>query len=206
MSVNQTLSFDGNMQKFGNQPQGQGQGMDKGGMAKKATIPPSIKDGDWLCCNKNCNNINWAKRRSCHLCHTLRPVQDGVEDVCMPRDKLIVSQLNKSTHWGCSTCGNIIKSNFQWCSACGNKRSFRTDKAIEKVQKKFDETQNQENLHRNQTHDQPLANLENFNPNLAPKGHTNPNNHFESSKAFRFHSKKYLYREKPKLCKKRDYF
>jgi hypothetical protein len=32
-----------------------------------AARPPVIKEGDWLCSNSNCSNINWSKRSSCNL-------------------------------------------------------------------------------------------------------------------------------------------
>ena len=32
-----------------------------------AARPPVIKEGDWLCPNQSCCNINWSKRTSCNL-------------------------------------------------------------------------------------------------------------------------------------------
>ena len=32
-----------------------------------AARPPVIKEGDWLCPNTNCSNINWSKRTRCNL-------------------------------------------------------------------------------------------------------------------------------------------
>lgn len=109
---------------------------------KRPSLPPSIKDGDWLCPNKGCSNINWAKRMQCHLCGTDRP--NMTDDMIVRKKKermpAMVSKLYKSTLWSCSNCQNIVKAEFHWCCICGQKRSEEADRNINQAQKHINNT------------------------------------------------------------------
>lgn len=47
---------------------------------KPASKPPVIKEGDWLCPDPTCCNVNWAKRMYCNRCGIQRPNIDLIKN------------------------------------------------------------------------------------------------------------------------------
>jgi hypothetical protein len=46
---------------------------EKSNAPQNVSTPPVVVEGDWVCPNQTCNNVNWAKRIFCNRCKTQRP-------------------------------------------------------------------------------------------------------------------------------------
>ncbi|KVH95755.1 Nucleotide-binding, alpha-beta plait, partial [Cynara cardunculus var. scolymus] len=55
-----------------------GRGRGRGDASGSAPAKAWQQDGDWMCPNTRCGNINWAKRLKCNICNTNKPgVSEG---------------------------------------------------------------------------------------------------------------------------------
>ena len=80
--------------------------------------PPAIKEGDWVCGDTDCSNVNWAKRRDCNLCGTVRPNFDSL----MQR-KNQYGAGKKEDSWKCDECSKPMLSGTFFCGFCGKKKN-----------------------------------------------------------------------------------
>lgn len=86
---------------------------------KPASKPPTIKEGDWLCPDPTCCNINWAKRIYCNRCGIKRPNIDKIRG-----KTYMITKLHEDESWSCNHCQNINRASRARCSRCGE---FRTE-------------------------------------------------------------------------------
>ncbi|KAL9950536.1 hypothetical protein ACROYT_G043048 [Oculina patagonica] len=92
-----------------------------------------VSNGDWVCPDKRCGNVNFARRTSCNRCGKDKGNIDSI--------KLTGSQIGKQAaakskglfsaeDWMCSKCGNVNWARRSDCNMCGHpkfaKVEFRT--------------------------------------------------------------------------------
>lgn len=92
--------------------------------------PPIIREGDWLCSQPKCANINWAKRSNCHLCGSKRPHLSAVK-----KRPYMLTKLYEANTWSCPKCKNIIKVEHNYCCICGECRTQEILDGLRSVQR-----------------------------------------------------------------------
>ncbi|XP_017876823.1 zinc finger Ran-binding domain-containing protein 2 [Ceratina calcarata] len=81
----------------------------------------SINDGDWICPDSQCANVNFARRNSCNRC--------GKDRGECPKKKKLGQEIGKAAaeksrglfsadDWQCSKCGNVNWARRQQCNMC----------------------------------------------------------------------------------------
>ncbi|XP_053984577.1 zinc finger Ran-binding domain-containing protein 2-like isoform X1 [Hylaeus volcanicus] len=81
----------------------------------------SVNDGDWICPDSQCANVNFARRNSCNRC--------GKDRGECPKKKKLGQEIGKAAaeksrglfsadDWQCSKCGNVNWARRQQCNMC----------------------------------------------------------------------------------------
>lgn len=83
--------------------------------------PAASGDGDWLCEDEECNNLNFARRVTCNLC--------GKDKASASSDKTLGHEIGKAAaeksrglfsadDWSCARCGNVNWARRSTCNMC----------------------------------------------------------------------------------------
>ncbi|BAM40685.1 Ran binding protein [Theileria orientalis strain Shintoku] len=71
------------------------------------------KEGDWICPDSSCGNINFSKRTKCNICGTLRPREQPSK----------APGTQKQGDWTCNKCGNLNWARRTHCNICNTVKS-----------------------------------------------------------------------------------
>ncbi|XP_054714458.1 zinc finger Ran-binding domain-containing protein 2-like [Uloborus diversus] len=80
-----------------------------------------MNDGDWICSDTQCSNINFARRTTCNRC--------SKEKTAIPQRKKLGHEIGKAAaeksrglfsadDWQCGRCGNVNWARRQQCNMC----------------------------------------------------------------------------------------
>uniref|UniRef100_R4FL79 Zinc finger Ran-binding domain-containing protein 2 n=1 Tax=Rhodnius prolixus TaxID=13249 RepID=R4FL79_RHOPR len=80
-----------------------------------------MSDGDWVCCDPHCANINFARRNKCNRCHKDRTDGAGKKKLGQEIGKALADKsrgLFSADDWQCNKCGNVNWARRQQCNMC----------------------------------------------------------------------------------------
>ncbi|CAG2112926.1 unnamed protein product [Medioppia subpectinata] len=93
-----------------------------------------ISEGDWICDDQNCQNVNFARRMTCNICGKDKPLDSRLRD--KEADKASAEKKRKVGHeigkvaaekskglfsaddWQCGRCGNVNWARRHTCNMC----------------------------------------------------------------------------------------
>ncbi|XP_043494027.1 zinc finger Ran-binding domain-containing protein 2 [Polistes fuscatus] len=81
----------------------------------------SINDGDWVCPDSQCANVNFARRSSCNRCGKDRGECTKKKKLGQEIGKAAAEKsrgLFSADDWQCSKCGNVNWARRQQCNMC----------------------------------------------------------------------------------------
>ncbi|XP_014662544.1 PREDICTED: zinc finger Ran-binding domain-containing protein 2-like isoform X2 [Priapulus caudatus] len=89
-------------------------------------FPRKMADGDWICNDAKCGNVNFARRTTCNRCGTDKPLvgpkvkKSGVEIGKHLAEKS--KGLFSADDWQCAKCGNVNWARRKDCNMCNAAR------------------------------------------------------------------------------------
>ncbi|CAG2163504.1 unnamed protein product [Oppiella nova] len=105
--------------------------------APKPTVGQSFRmsEGDWICEDQNCQNINFARRMSCNLCGKDKPLDARLKDKesaskeSAEKKRKVGHEIGKvaaekskglfsADDWQCGRCGNVNWARRSTCNMC----------------------------------------------------------------------------------------
>jgi len=89
-----------------------------------------MSDGDWICEDENCQNINFARRTNCNLCGKEKPIDSRLKDKeSADKKRKLGHEIGKAAadkskglfsadDWQCGRCGNVNWARRSTCNMC----------------------------------------------------------------------------------------
>ncbi|CAH3144415.1 unnamed protein product [Porites lobata] len=89
-----------------------------------------VNNGDWVCPDKRCGNVNFARRTSCNRCGRDKASKDSVKFTGTQIGKQAAAKskgLFSAEDWMCSKCGNVNWARRSDCNMCGQPKYSKVE-------------------------------------------------------------------------------
>ncbi|XP_074611168.1 zinc finger Ran-binding domain-containing protein 2-like isoform X1 [Acropora palmata] len=89
-----------------------------------------VNNGDWVCPDKRCGNVNFARRTSCNRCGKDKGSNDSIKFTGSQIGKQAAAKskgLFSADDWMCSKCGNVNWARRSDCNMCGHPKFSKVE-------------------------------------------------------------------------------
>jgi len=97
-----------------------------------------VSDGDWICPDKKCGNVNFARRTSCNRCGREKTTEAKMMKAGGTEIGKTLAEKSRglfsANDWQCKTCSNVNWARRSECNMCNTPKYAKLEERTGKIQ------------------------------------------------------------------------